>query len=171
MPIPSASPASATTSRYGWPAERAVMLRDSALLHDVGKLGIPDAVLFKPGGLESDEYEVVKRHPVLGAEITSDALTSEQCSWILHHHEHWDGGGYPEGLTGAAIPEGARVIAVVDAWDVMTRARHYGNVRTPVDAARELARCAGSQFWGPATEALLETVGLVGSAAGATPAV
>ena len=147
------------------------MLRDSALLHDVGKLGIPDAVLFKLGGLETDEYEVVKRHPVLGAEITSDALTTEQCSWILHHHEHWDGGGYPEGLSGGAIPEGARVIAVVDAWDVMTRARHYGDVRTPVDAARELLRCMGTQFWGPAAEALLETVGLVGAVSGTAPAV
>ncbi|MFN8123669.1 MAG: PAS domain S-box protein [Thermoleophilia bacterium] len=134
----------------GWSPERAAMLRDAALLHDVGKLGVPDAVLFKPGGLEPAEYEVVKRHAALGAEITADALTPEQCRWIRHHHEHWDGGGYPDGLAGESIPEGARLIAVADAWDVMIRARHYGTVRPVGDAIAELERCAGAQFWEPA---------------------
>jgi HD-GYP domain-containing protein (c-di-GMP phosphodiesterase class II) len=128
------------------------MLRDAALLHDVGKLGVPDAVLFKPGGLERSEYEVVKRHAALGAEITADALTPEQCRWIRHHHEHWDGGGYPDGLAGESIPEGSRLIAVADAWDVMIRARHYGTVRPVEDAIAELERCAGAQFWAPAAQ-------------------
>lgn len=136
----------------GWSPERATMLRDAALLHDVGKLGVPDAVLFKPGGLERSEYEVVKRHAALGAEITADALTPEQCRWIRHHHEHWDGGGYPDGLAGESIPEGSRLIAVADAWDVMIRARHYGTVRPVEDAIAELERCAGAQFWAPAAQ-------------------
>ncbi len=136
----------------GWSPERATMLRDAALLHDVGKLGVPDAVLFKPGGLEPSEYEVVKRHAALGAEITADALTAEQCRWIRHHHEHWDGGGYPDGLAGESIPEGSRLIAVADAWDVMIRARHYGTVRPVEDAIAELERCAGAQFWAPAAQ-------------------
>lgn len=139
----------------GWSADRAALLRDAALLHDVGKLGVPDALLFKAGPLDPAEYEVVKRHAALGAEITSDALSVEQCGWIRHHHEHWDGRGYPDGLAGDEIPEGARIIAVADAWDVMTRARAYGRVRTMSEAVAELEATAGAQFWAPAAQAMI----------------
>ena len=142
----------------GWTRARADKLKDAALLHDVGKLGIPDAVLFKPGDLEPAEYESVKRHAALGAEITADALTAEQCEWIRHHHEHWDGGGYPGGVSGEGIPEGARLIAVADAWDVMTRARHYGTVKTVDEALEEIDRCSGAQFWPAAVDAMKRVI-------------
>ncbi|HWH13908.1 MAG TPA: HD domain-containing phosphohydrolase, partial [Miltoncostaeaceae bacterium] len=138
----------------GWPPDRATALREAALLHDVGKIGVPDAILFKDGPLDDGEYEIVRRHADLGAEITSDALSAEQCGWIRHHHEHWSGRGYPDGLAGEAIPEGARIIAVADAWDAMTRARHYGAVRSAAEALAELERMSGVQFWPAAAQAM-----------------
>ena len=142
----------------GWGRERAEYLRDAALLHDVGKLGVPDAILLKQGPLSLEEYEVVKRHSALGAEITSDVLEPEQCGWVRHHHERWDGSGYPDALAGDAVPIGSRIIAVADAWDVMTSVRPYGAVLDPAAAAGELTRGVGTQFWGPAVEALLRVV-------------
>ncbi|MCB0880784.1 MAG: diguanylate cyclase [Thermoleophilia bacterium] len=142
----------------GWGRERAEYLRDAALLHDVGKLGVPDAILLKQGPLSLEEYEVVKRHSALGAEITSDVLEPEQCGWVRHHHERWDGSGYPDALAGDAVPIGSRIIAVADAWDVMTSVHPYGAVLDPAAAAGELTRGVGTQFWGPAVEALLRVV-------------
>jgi HD-GYP domain-containing protein (c-di-GMP phosphodiesterase class II) len=89
----------------GWSAQATLRLREAALLHDVGKIGIPDAVLFKPGALLGDEYDVVKHHADLGARITGDVLDVGQAGWVRHHHERWDGTGYPDGLANDAIPE------------------------------------------------------------------
>jgi diguanylate cyclase (GGDEF)-like protein len=148
----------------GWLPERAAKLRDAAMLHDVGKIGVPDAVLLKTGSLKPEEFEIIKRHAALGAEITSDALSSEQCLWVRHHHEHWNGRGYPDGLSADEIPEGSRLISVADAWDVMTRARHYTTTRSIAGARREIGRCAGSQFWPPAVQALLSLPATDGTA-------
>ncbi len=142
----------------GWTKERARELRDAALLHDIGKLGVPDSILRKEGPLDPAEYDVVKRHAALGAEITSDVLDREQCRWVRHHHERWDGAGYPDGLAGDQIPEGARIIAVADAWDVMTSARSYGDVKDVAAALAEVERVTGTQFWEPAARALERVV-------------
>ena len=130
----------------GWSAQAALRLREAALLHDVGKIGIPDAVLFKPGALLSDEYDVVKHHADLGARITGDVLDADQVGWVRHHHERWDGTGYPDGLANDAIPEGSQLLAVADAWDVMTCGRDYKAAMTVEESLAELRRWAGAQF-------------------------
>jgi diguanylate cyclase (GGDEF)-like protein/PAS domain S-box-containing protein/putative nucleotidyltransferase with HDIG domain len=143
----------------GWTVPRAAQLREAALLHDVGKIGVPDAVLLKAGSLTDEEREVVARHAALGAEIADEALSAEQCAWIRGHHERPDGLGYPDRLAGDDVPDGARIIGVADAWDVMTRARHYGTIRPPEDALEELRRHAGAQFSKPAVAALAALLG------------
>ena len=98
----------------------------AALLHDIGKLGIPDRLLQKPGPLTADEYERVKQHAVIGADILSAmALPGLAALIVRHHHENWDGTGYPDGLRGEAIPLGARVLAIVDCYDALTSDRPY----------------------------------------------
>jgi putative nucleotidyltransferase with HDIG domain len=121
-----------------WPRARARLLYEAALLHDMGKVAIPDRVLLKNGPLSAEEYEVVKHHAALGADIAASVLTEEQASWVRNHHERWDGKGYPDRLARREIPDGARVIAVADAWDVMTQSRPY---RTPIDRDEALEEC------------------------------
>ncbi len=140
----------------GWDAAAAARLREAGLVHDVGKIGVPDAVLFKPGRLSDDERVEVQRHAELGAQIASEVLDPEQVGWILGHHEHVDGGGYPRGLRDPAIPEGARLLALADAWDAMTRARPYSSPMTPEAAYRECRQQAGKQFCPLAVRALKE---------------
>ncbi|HWH14764.1 MAG TPA: HD-GYP domain-containing protein, partial [Miltoncostaeaceae bacterium] len=138
----------------GWPAERLGQLREAGLVHDVGKIAVPDGVLFKPGPLSAEEFAVIRRHPVVGAQIVADVLSPEQARWVRAHHEHWDGGGYPDGLRGDLIPEEARLLAVADAWDVIVSLRAYKEALPPAAALRELRACAGGQFWPVAVEAL-----------------
>jgi putative nucleotidyltransferase with HDIG domain len=98
----------------------------AALLHDIGKLGIPDRVLQKPGPLTRDEYDLVKAHATIGADIlTAAAFPGSLARIVRHHHENWDGTGYPDGLRGQAIPVGARVLAIVDCYDALTSDRPY----------------------------------------------
>jgi diguanylate cyclase (GGDEF)-like protein/PAS domain S-box-containing protein len=130
----------------GWTGERLAALSEAALLHDVGKIGVPDAVLFKPGRLTPVELDTIRVHAALSAEIVSDVLGEEQVSWVRAHHERWEGDGYPDGLAGEEIPEGARILAVADAWDAMTSIRVYGEPRTQPEALAEFARSAGTQF-------------------------
>jgi putative nucleotidyltransferase with HDIG domain len=107
----------------------------AALLHDIGKLGIPDRILHKPGPLTSDEYDHVKQHPAIGAEILSAiAFPGPLALIVRHHHENWDGSGYPDNLRGEAIPIGARVLAIVDCYDALTSERPYRR-ELPHDAA------------------------------------
>ncbi|HET9093911.1 MAG TPA: diguanylate cyclase [Solirubrobacteraceae bacterium] len=138
----------------GWPRPRALALRDAALLHDVGKIGIPEQLLFKPGRLTSEEYEQVKTHAWLSGQIAREVVSPEQAAWILHHHERWDGGGYPAGLAGEEIPDGAQLLALADAWDAMTVARPYGEPLSPTEALRECLTAAGRQFAPAAVDAL-----------------
>ena len=109
----------------GWAPDRVALLRDAALLHDVGKIGVPDAILLKDGPLEDDEFAVVREHSVLGARIVGDVLDEEQIAWIAGHHERPDGSGYPAALTDDAVPDGAALLALADAWDVMVSDRSY----------------------------------------------
>ena len=141
-------------SSLGWSQERLMLLEEASLLHDVGKIGVPDALLFKPDLLTSDERRLVEMHAALGAEIVSDVLTDEQVAWVRGHHEHWDGAGYPDRLHGEAITPGARILALADAWDAMTSVRVYGTPRDQLDALAEVQRCSGKQFAPEAVEAL-----------------
>ena len=123
-------------------------------MHDVGKIGIPDAILLKPGRLTREEYEQVKAHAALGAQIVDDILLPEQVAWVRHHHERWDGHGYPDGIAGEEIPVGARILAVADSWDVMTSERAYHVPRTVPEALEEVRRSTGGQFAPEIVEAL-----------------
>lgn len=133
---------------FGWPAERAAHLREAALVHDVGKIGVPDALLFKPGRLTPAERAQIEAHAALGARMVADVLDEELVSWVRHHHERHDGAGYPDGLRGEEIPEGARLLAVADCWDAMTASRPYRAALSAHEALEELRRGAGSQ-WSP----------------------
>ncbi len=122
-------------------------IRISSLLHDVGKIGTPDHILTKPGKLTDDEFEYIRRHPAIGAEIVASVtLFREEALLIRHHHERWDGKGYPDGLAGEEIPLPSRIINVADSMDAMLMTRSY-KPRYPVEKMLgELERCAGTQF-------------------------
>jgi HD-GYP domain-containing protein (c-di-GMP phosphodiesterase class II) len=118
-----------------------------AFFHDIGKLAIDEDLLNKPGQLTPHEYAIIKRHPAFGARIlTSFTSLPDVALLAYHHHERWDGEGYPDRLAGEAIPLGARVIAIADAFDAMTSHRSYQVRRGPQEALEELERCAGTQF-------------------------
>ena len=140
--------------RLDWSEERVALLEDAALVHDVGKIGVADAVLLKPGRLTEDEYDQIKRHAALGAQMVEDLLLAEQVGWIRAHHERPDGRGYPAGLIAAQIPDGAAILAVADAFDVMTATRIYSAARSREDALAECQRLVGAQF-GPEPVAAL----------------
>jgi putative nucleotidyltransferase with HDIG domain len=138
----------------GWTVTRAAQLREAGLVHDVGKIAVPDAILFKPGALSAPERREMCRHAEVGAAIVADVLSQEQAAWVRSHHERWDGGGYPDGLVGEDIPEEARLLALADSWDVIVSARSYKPARDLTEALAEVRRCSGTQFWPPAVEAL-----------------
>ena len=117
------------------------------LLHDVGKLGVPDAILFKSSALTEEEYALVRRHPVIGSEILRDVdFLGEGKLVVRHHHERWDAQGYPDGLGGDAIPLAARVFAVADALDALTTDRPYRPASSFAMARQEIRASAGTQF-------------------------
>jgi putative nucleotidyltransferase with HDIG domain len=123
------------------------MVRIAGILHDVGKIGTPESVLAKPGRLEPEEYELFKKHSALGHRIVSAVKELEPVGKaILHHHERYDGNGYPAGLAGQAIPELSRILAVCDTYDAMTTDRPYRSSLGHRAAVEELARCAGRQL-------------------------
>jgi diguanylate cyclase (GGDEF)-like protein/putative nucleotidyltransferase with HDIG domain len=122
-------------------------IRLGGLLHDIGKVGIPEAILNKSGPLDATEWETMKTHTELGARILEPLKPMARIrQMVRHHHEFYDGSGYPSRLEGELIPFGARVIAVADAYDTITSARTYKKPRTPEDAFAELERCAANQF-------------------------
>jgi HD-GYP domain-containing protein (c-di-GMP phosphodiesterase class II) len=142
----------------GWKPDRRRLLHEAAIVHDVGKIAIPDQILFKPAKLTDGEYETIKDHSRIGAEMLEGVLTLEQVAWVRSHHEWWAGGGYPEGLVGDEIPDGARVLAVADAWDAITSWRPYGTPRSIDEAIAECRRSMGTQFWPPAVIALEQVI-------------
>jgi ribonuclease P protein subunit RPR2 len=128
------------------------------LLHDVGKVAVPDAILFKPGPLTAEERALMVMHPRIGSEILRHIeFLDDAKTVVLHHHERWDGDGYPEGLAGEAIPLHARVFAVADALDALTTDRPYRPACEWQDARREITSEAGTQF-DPAIVAAYETL-------------
>ncbi|HEU4975749.1 MAG TPA: diguanylate cyclase [Baekduia sp.] len=137
----------------GWPEDRQALLRDAALVHDVGKVVIPDGILSKPGALTSDEYALVKEHAPTGARIAAEALGAEQVAWIAQHHERLDGTGYPAGLPAERITQGARIIAFADSWDVMTSERPYKHAKREEHALDECRALVGQQFDGDVVSA------------------
>lgn len=123
------------------------VIEAAALLHDIGKVGVPDHILLKPGPLDPPERSEMMRHAALGATIVRRAGPLRALApLIAHHHEWWNGRGYPEGLKGSAIPMGARVIAVADAVDTMVSGRPYRAARTLPEVLAELERRTGTQF-------------------------
>ena len=139
--------AQAMAKRIGLERERLSVLRLSALLHDVGKLSVPPAVLLKPGPLTEVEFVQVRRHPAAGVRmLRSLGAPREILPSVLHHHERWDGAGYPRGRAGERIPLEARILTVADSFDAMTSIRPYRAPRQVTEALDELHRCAGSQF-------------------------
>jgi diguanylate cyclase (GGDEF)-like protein/putative nucleotidyltransferase with HDIG domain len=134
-------------------------IRLAALLHDIGKVGIPEAILSKSGPLDAVEWETMKSHSILGARILEPLRAlSRVREMVEHHHEFYDGSGYPDGLDDMRIPLGARVIAIADSYDTITSERAYKKARTPDDAFRELERCAGNQFDPELVRVFVETM-------------
>jgi len=121
--------------------------RYGGILHDIGKVGISDTILRKPGKLTPEEYEIIKEHPVLGEQIVQPMRFGKQVGPIVRgHHERWDGGGYPDGLAGTDIPIGARIVTLCDTYDAMTSDRPYRKALPTEVALAELTKHSGSQF-------------------------
>jgi len=130
-----------------------------ANLHDLGKIGIPEEIVKKPGSLDAEEWEIIKKHPEIGYRIAeSIPELGPIAQGILSHHEWWDGSGYPRGLKGTEIPLIARIIAVLDAYDVMTNGRPYKKPIKSRDALEELKRCAGTQFDPQIVETFIDVI-------------
>jgi HD-GYP domain-containing protein (c-di-GMP phosphodiesterase class II) len=122
-------------------------LAHAFLLHDIGKVGIPDGILTKPDSLTESEWAVMRTHPLIGAQVVGPMrLLGEAEDVVRCHHERFDGTGYPDGLEGEEIPLVARIFSVVDAFDAMTNDRPYRAARPPEAALEELVRCSGTQF-------------------------
>jgi two-component system cell cycle response regulator len=137
----------AVARRLGMDGEEIDEIARAAELHDVGKVGIPDAILDKPAGLDATEWELMHQHTILGERILNAAPALRPVARIVRStHERWDGAGYPDGLRGAKIPLAARVVAVADAYDAMTTARTYSPAMGHEAACQELRDMAGSQF-------------------------
>ncbi|MDQ3936128.1 MAG: diguanylate cyclase [Actinomycetota bacterium] len=138
--------------------ERVEEIRMAGLLHDVGKIGIRDAILLKPGPLTRDEFTVMRRHSELGRAIIAGAGLNEIALWVGHLHERVDGEGYPDGLAGDEIPIESRVLHVADALEAMTCPRAYRKPKTPEEAVEELERHAGTQFDAAAVQVMSRLV-------------
>jgi diguanylate cyclase (GGDEF)-like protein len=147
--------------RLGVDEPQIELTRLAGSLHDLGKLAIPEEILRKPGALNESERLVLQRHPQIGYRMLESLGVEPIADWVLHHHERWDGDGYPDRLRGEQIPLGARIIFVADAFDAMTSERVYRKPLSESDAVAELERCAGSQFDPTVVDAFSEDLGLV----------
>lgn len=142
-----------TARALGLPADQVRLLRYAGILHDIGKIGVSEAIVRKPGKLLPDEQAELRKHAEYGAAIVAPMrFATDVGPVILAHHEHWDGRGYPRGIAGEDIPLGARIIAVVDAWDAMTTDRPYRQSLGDQEATRRLRAGSGTQ-WDPAVVA------------------
>jgi HD-GYP domain-containing protein (c-di-GMP phosphodiesterase class II) len=129
------------------PPERINTMRAAGLLHDIGKVGVPDSILNKKSSLTGAEWNPIKQHPDLGVEILKHVIDLVNClPAIQHHHEHFNGQGYPAGLSGDKIPFEARILSIADSFDAMTSPRPYRSQLSLQEAMRELKRCSGTQF-------------------------
>jgi len=150
--------AAGIAARHGIVGRRLERLRIAALLHDVGKIAVSDAILHKPAALARAEQKQMREHVSVGRDILVAAGFTEEAAWVLHHHEHFDGTGYPDSLTGDAIPLESRIIAVADAFEAMTGARPYRKTLTNEEALAELTRLAGTQFDASCVRAVADVV-------------
>jgi diguanylate cyclase (GGDEF)-like protein/excisionase family DNA binding protein len=130
----------------GWEQDVLKGVEESAYLHDIGKIGVSDRVLLKPAGLNSQEWELMRQHPIFSADIIRPLFSEELVLGVRHHHEHFDGAGYPDGLAGEQIPLIARAMCVVDSYDAMSFRRPYRQGRSYLECLDELDRCRGAQF-------------------------
>ena len=145
--------------RLGLDEVQVARVRDAALLHDIGKVAVADHILHKPGPLAADEWALMREHPVVGERILrAGPGLGAIASVVRHEHEHWDGGGYPDGLRGEEIPIGARIILVCDAYHAMTSDRPYRAAMPPARALAAVEAGAGSQFDPDVAAALIDAV-------------
>ncbi|MBO6230955.1 MAG: response regulator [Ruminiclostridium sp.] len=145
--------------RYGYSEQEQNDIYMMGLLHDVGKIGIPDAVINKPSRLTEDEFEIIKNHPVMGARILKNIREMPKLvTGARWHHERYGGGGYPDGLAGEDIPEEARIIAVADAYDAMTSRRSYRDVLSQEHVRSEIEKGRGTQFDPKFADIMLEMI-------------
>ena len=136
-----------TAVLFGMPSRSRKTLRVGALLHDIGKLAVPHAILGKPAALTASEWRIMREHPASGVRLLTGIVDDDGALAIVHcHHERWDGKGYPQRLAGDAIPLEARIVAVADAFHAMTERRPYRRPRTRAAAIAELRANAGGQF-------------------------
>jgi putative two-component system response regulator len=153
--------AASIAAELGMSADVVVLLRQAAPLHDVGKIGIPDSILLKPGRLTDAEFAEMKRHTTFGAEMLADgqgALLDMAERIALAHHERWDGTGYPLGLSGNDIPLVGRIVAIADVYDALTHSRPYKEAWEPAHAIAEIRAQAGRQFDPQVVRAFLAVV-------------
>lgn len=148
-------------TNLGLDSSHVASVRLAGLVHDVGKIGVPDVILQKPAKLEPSEYEIIKAHSALGHKILNGTDLSREAPWVLHHHERLDGGGYPGGLAYEEIPLESRIIHVADAFEAMTSDRPYRRGMPQEDALAELRKHAGRQFDPRCVDALLSGLGAV----------
>ena len=133
--------------QLGWQGKRLEALRFGAILHDIGKIHVPESILTKKGPLTPEEWQEIKRHPINGAEMIRDIpYLTLAVPAVRHHHERYDGKGYPDGLAGEIIPLEARIVTVADGLDAMTTTRSYRSALSLSQACEEIIRCSGSQF-------------------------
>lgn len=145
--------------RLGLPEDEINIIRDGGLFHDIGKIGIPDAILQKTSKLTDEEYSDIKNHPSIGAHILAPAKIFEKIiPMVKHHHERYDGRGYPSGLAGEDIPLYARIVTIADSFDAMTSDRSYRPRFTLYKALEELERCKGTQFDPALVELFIEEI-------------
>jgi diguanylate cyclase (GGDEF)-like protein len=147
-----------TAIALGFDPDRAERIHAAGVLHDLGKLGVADAVLHKPGALDDAEWKEIQRHSEIGARILEHAGLPDIAAWVVAHHERVDGGGYPKRISGEQIPLEARILAVADAYEAMIADRPYRNGLPPEAAREELIRCAGTQFDPTVVEAFLSAL-------------
>ena len=147
----------AIARRLEWSEKEVENIYYVALLHDIGKIGVPDAILNKPSRLSNEEFEVIKKHPVIGTEILKDIhMIKGMVEGVLYHHERYDGRGYPRGLTGEEIPYHARIIGIADAYDAMTSNRIYRHRLTQEKVIKEFEKGRGTQFDPQLTDLFLD---------------
>jgi HD-GYP domain-containing protein (c-di-GMP phosphodiesterase class II) len=146
----------ATAEKLGMERSKMDGLHYGVLLHDIGKIGVPDAILNKPGPLTEEEWIQMKRHPQLGYELLHELnFLDSALPVVLYHHERFDGSGYPHGLNKYEIPEAARIFALADSFDAMTTDRPYRKARSPEAAIEEILRCRGVKYDPEVTDAFL----------------
>jgi putative two-component system response regulator len=147
----------AIAGKMGLPKESLEKIRLASLVHDIGKIGVRESVLNKPGSLSEEEYKHVRLHSETGERILNPIVDDEEIlKAVRHHHERYDGWGYPDGLRGEEIPQLARIIAVADTFDAMTSERSYRKALSKEEACAEVERCKGTQFDPKAADAFLK---------------